>query len=105
MTDIFLGDYGIPLEVTITVNGVAHDISDATTMGLDFKKPDGSTISRTPTFKTDGTDGVLTYTFTTGELDIVGEWKYQIYVVTPTSGRHTEHGSLEVGGIFVPPGN
>jgi hypothetical protein len=97
MADIFVGDYGIPLEVTITVNGQAHDISNATQKGLTFKKPDGSSVSKTPTFKTDGTDGILSYTFEQGVLDMTGKWKFQAYVVTPTSGRHTEHGEIDVG--------
>lgn len=103
--DIFIGDYGIPLEVTITVNGAPHDISSATALGIDFKKPDGSAISRTPAFKTDGTDGVITYTFQAGDIDVAGKWSYQAYVITPVSGRHTEFGVINVGPIYLPVGN
>ncbi len=99
MADIYVGDYGVPHEITIKENGVAVNISNATLMVLTYKKPDGSTAVKTPAFKTDGADGVIIYTFEQGDIKATdyGTWKYQAYVETATSGKHTQHGTLEVG--------
>ena len=99
MADIYAGDYGVPHDITIKENGVAVNIQSATLMQLTYKKPDGSTLVKTPAFKTNGTDGVITYTFEQGDIDAndYGTWKYQAYVETATSGKHTAHGTLEVG--------
>jgi hypothetical protein len=98
MADIYIADFGVPFEITIVEDGAAVNISDATTMALTLKKPNGSTLTKTLDFKTDGTDGIVTYTFLTTDLDIAGTWKYQVYIETATSGKHTAHGELDVGG-------
>lgn len=99
MADIYVTDYGVPHEITITRNGAAADISDATSMDLRYKRPDGSTLDVTPAFKSDGTDGVIVYTFQAGDIEAgdYGTWKFQANIVTASSGRHTAHGTLEVG--------
>lgn len=56
------------------------DISDATDLKIAFKKPDGTTFSKTASFTTDGTDGKLQAVTTGSELDTEGEWNYQGWV-------------------------
>lgn len=95
--DIYIGDWGVPHEITIKENNVAVNISSATALFLRYKKPDGTNLDVTPVFKTDGTDGIIVYTFQVGDLDIGGSWEYQALVTTAVSGEHTSHGTLEVG--------
>lgn len=97
MADIYITDFGVPFEITIVEDGVAVDVSDATTMTLTLRKPDGSTVTKDLSFKTDGTDGIVSYTFLAADLDVPGTWKYQAYIETATSGKHTAHGTLDVG--------
>ena len=51
-----------------------------------FSKPDGTVITKTGIFTTDGTDGLLRYITISGDLDTVGTWCYQIDI--EISGGH-----------------
>lgn len=82
---IRIGDVGTILRVSITDDdGVIVDISTATTKQIILKKPDTSILTKTASFFTDGTDGILTYTLIAGDIDQVGRWQIEAYVVTPT---------------------
>ena len=83
-TYLRVGDYGATFEDTILDNGVAEDISTATTLQFIFEKPDGTLATKTGSFTTDGTDGKMQYTIESGLLDSAGVWQYQTYVVTLT---------------------
>lgn len=100
MADIYVGDYGPgrPHEITVKKeDGTARDLSGATALQLTYKKPGGSTLVVTPVFKTDGTDGVIKYTFLTGEIDKAGSWPYQLLYTDALGALHSSIGSLEVG--------
>ena len=45
------------------------DISGATTKQFTFKRPDGTTFTKTAVFTTDGTDGNIQYVTESGVLD------------------------------------
>lgn len=73
---------GTRFQATITEDGTAVDISSATTKELRFKKPDGSaTLVKSATFLTDGSDGIIYYDSQSGDLDVIGGWKFQGYAV------------------------
>lgn len=77
-------DVGTEFRVTITddeVPEIALDLSTATLLEFCFGKPDGTVITRTPAFVTDGTDGQLTYTTQSGDLDQSGPWQLQVHYV------------------------
>ena len=78
---IFVGQYGEVLTLTVVDStGTAVDISgyDGTKQVL-VTSPDGQkTVTWTASFATDGTDGALTITPATGEIDRAGSWKGQI---------------------------
>lgn len=80
---------GSLIEMTVTENGVALDIS-AATCSLTFKKPDGTTIEREPFFETDGQDGVLQYITIDGDLDQSGLWRGQLSLVFPDGSWPTD---------------
>lgn len=66
------------------------DISGATELSITFKKPDGTSITRIGSLLTDGTDGKLTYTFASDDLDVEGVWQVQAHVTAATWEAHSD---------------
>ena len=56
---------------------LAIDISSMTTLQVKYYKPDGTVVTKTAVFLTDGTDGKIVYTTVTGDIDQVGMWSYR----------------------------
>jgi hypothetical protein len=76
--------------ITITDGRIPIDVSSATTKQLLLQKPGSSTfITKTASFVNTGVDGKVHYDFLTGEIDIDGEWHWQVYIVTPAGNFHT----------------
>jgi len=91
------GDIGTQIRVTIQDrNSTAINISDATATYIIFKKPDGSTVTKTAAFLTDGIDGKIRYTSVSGDFNTVGSWKIQGYIITPSGSWHSEFESFKV---------
>lgn len=81
---IRLYDVGTILEVTIVDElNVVQDISTATSKQFIFDKPDGTQLTVSASFSTDGTDGKIQYTFASGNIDQVGLWIYRGKVTSP----------------------
>lgn len=80
---MYKGDIGTHLDVTVTdaSTNAAVNVSSATTLEYRLRKPDGSRITRTATFVTDGTNGQLRYTTIAGDIDQEGAWMLQAKVV------------------------
>jgi hypothetical protein len=68
---------------TIVEDGEVVDVSTVTTKELVFRKPNGTTLTKTASFFTDGTDGKIQYLAETDFFDVVGFWKVQGYVIFP----------------------
>ena len=79
--EIHVGDIGTVFEVTIKDGDSVVDVSSASTMQLLFLKSDKTTLTKTATHKTDGTDGIIQYATISGDLDVAGTWKLQAYIV------------------------
>ncbi len=102
--EVHLGDIGTIFRATINdcteTNGVATqtaiDISSATTLELIFKSPKGVVKTFTAGFTTDGSDGQIQYTTILGDLDEVGNWKIQAYIVLPTGSWRSDIGQFRV---------
>lgn len=87
MNQLQISDVGVTFVLTFKEQDPAQpdnpdalivvDISSGTSMTVEFRKPDGSTISRTGTLYTTGTDGKLKYTTIAGDIDISGTWELQ----------------------------
>lgn len=93
MSDIHLSDIGTLFQLTLLNNGAALDVSTASKKQIWFQKPNGVVLTKSATFATDGTNGVLQYTAVADDLDVAGDWQMQAYVEfgTPaTSGWHSE---------------
>lgn len=77
---------GAQIQVTVVEDDVIVDLSTATTKTLYFRKPNGTTVSKTADFVTDGTDGKLKYVTESAFLDMAGMWNIQAYVQFPGGG-------------------
>lgn len=81
MSNIHVGDIGTLFKVTMKdQDGVVVSLSGATSLQVKFQKPDESVIVKTASLFTDGTDGIVTYTTQSGDLDQPGAWKLQAVV-------------------------
>jgi len=85
------GDIGTPIELTITSDGsTAVDISTATTKQITLQSPTGTETTYTASFTNTGTDGKLRYTtVATTNLNAVGPWLAEAYIVTPSGAWHS----------------
>ena len=86
---IRVGNVGTLLICTVTkiVNGVeqAVDLSGTTARQIEIQKPNGERLDPvTATFLTDGVDGKIQYTDTTGIFDVAGRWKIRGIAITNT---------------------
>lgn len=96
--EIHVNDIGNTFTVTLK-DGVGEvNISTATTKSIIFGKPDGTTLTKTAVFATDGEDGVIQYSSILGDLDIPGIWSIQAHVVLPTGNWRTDIAHFDVHG-------
>lgn len=82
--EIHIGDIGTAFQVTLYDCDTVVDVSSATTVEIIFLKPDGTKVTQTASFVTDGIDGVIQYLSQNGDLDQSGGWKLQAHIVLPT---------------------
>ena len=80
--EVHENDIGTVFKLTVKdQDGVIVDISSASTKQIIFKKPGGNILTKTASFQTDGTDGIIKYTTLSGDLNEKGIWQIQAYVV------------------------
>ena len=96
-----VNDIGTTFRVTVydstsTGDSTVADISTATTKQMIFSKPDGTTLTKTAVFGTDGSNGVVEYVSVDGDLNMAGTWHLQVYVVTPAGEWRTDVGHFRV---------
>ena len=70
-------DLGVSLRIEVQENNAAIDISTSTARAILLTKPDGSQITRTAVYVTDGTDGQIEYVTVSGDIDQLGNWQYR----------------------------
>jgi hypothetical protein len=87
-SQICVGDKNVDFVITITEDCVAIDISGATSKLIYFTKPSGEVLTKTSSFVTDGTDGLIHYQTIDGDLDESGVWKIQARIELPGGGSH-----------------
>lgn len=59
------------------------DISDATVKNIVIEKPGSTVMTKTATFSTDGTDGLIYYRTVAGDLNEAGTYQLQAYIEMP----------------------
>jgi hypothetical protein len=81
----------------VDINDDPIDISAASNKEIIFKKPSGGLLVATATFTTDGSDGVIQYIITEGDIDEPGDWYIQGKVDTsPILVYYTENLKIRV---------
>jgi hypothetical protein len=90
--NIHVDDYGWVGKLRIVQDGVAVDISSYTTRQFIFTKPDGTEVTKTATFVTNGVDGYLGYTAESGVFNVAGAWRVRPFL--------TKTGSELTGGTL-----
>ena len=95
--EIHFNDIGTILTITLYDGTNIVDISAAEIVKtIIFGKPDGTSVSHTGTYTTDGTDGKMYYTTVDGDLDQRGWWKVQAKIVDSTGTWSSDIGNFEV---------
>ena len=99
--EIHVGDIGTAFRATVknsTVTMALASTDGLTGKSILFKKPDGSTLSTTAAYYTNGADGIIQYiTAASTDLSLAGQWYLQGYVVFgSTSAWHTDWHAFEV---------
>lgn len=94
---IHVGDVGVSFQLKfVDQAGVVIPINGATLMQMFFQKPDGTDITKTASYATDGLDGVMKYVTTTNDLDVSGTWQYQGYAEVGGAKMHTNTHKFKV---------
>lgn len=89
--EVHINDVGFGFDVTVKdQDGAAINLSAATTRQFTFRKPDETEVTKTPVFITDGTDGQLRYVTIAGDLEQIGLWKLQAYIVLPAGEFYSD---------------
>lgn len=94
--EIHLNDSGVQFKITISDGSATKDISYAETKQFIFRKPSGTTLTKTAIFDTNGTDGVLKYTTVATDLDEVGIWKLQARVAATGNDKRSDVTTFKV---------
>jgi hypothetical protein len=98
MSVVHTNEEGIIFHLIVTdEDGVDLDVSAVDSKLIHFVKPDGTTLSKTAAYTSDGTDGEIQYTSVAADIDQVGRWSYQGYVeITDGAHLHTEVATFDV---------
>ena len=86
--EIHVDDIGTRFLVTVKDDGVVVDISSASSLAINFRKPDDTVVNRTGSTIGDGSSvsGVMYYDTVAGDLDAAGNYKLQGKVSLSSSG-------------------
>lgn len=79
-----LGAEGVKIQISLNNCGEAIDLTTATTTDLHIIKPDDTVVVWSASPIGDATDGVLEYTTITGDLDQLGYYYGEVYLVNST---------------------
>ena len=88
-TTVRVGDVGTTFVMSITSCSAVVDVSSAIVKSIIFVKPDGTKLTRSAVFTTDGTDGKIEYATVDGDIDTPGAWRTQGYIEAPNGKWHT----------------
>jgi len=89
-------DRGTQFLVTLRDGDEVVDLSDATTLQLLFKKPSSELLTKTATLYTNGTDGKIYYLSNATDLNEVGTWYLQAFIIIDTDEFHSDIASFKV---------
>lgn len=96
VNEIHFNDIGTTLKTVLKNGSSVVNISSATTKNIILGKPDGTSLTKSGVFTTDGTDGELEYVTIANDLNQCGWWKIQSYVVISSGNWSSDIGNFEV---------
>lgn len=97
--EVRIGDIGFIFNFTVKdQDGDPVDVSTATTKKIILRKPDGSAMIDDVAFTSTGSDGKVRWWVSSGELDQVGDWQFQLYLVLSVNTYHSD-----IHNVFVHP--
>jgi hypothetical protein len=82
-SDIQENTVGLVIRLTIKEKGQTQNLSTSTVKQIIIGKPDGTKLTKTASFMTDGTDGVIQYVTVLGDLTPAGTFSVQSYLEMP----------------------
>ncbi len=94
--EIHMLDIGTVLTVTVKDGTSIVDISAATTHDIILGRPDCTSVTKTGTFTTDGSNGKIYYTTIANDLNQIGWWKIQAYIIGSSGTWKSDVGNFEV---------
>ena len=90
-----LNDWGSALRITILdQNSNAVNLSNALSNQIVFYKPDDTSFAVTASGVL--TNGQMQYQFVSGDLNLVGTWRYQAVVTFSNAVYHSDDGNFKV---------
>lgn len=72
MSDFKVNNYGDWHRICFTGGGVAKDISDATTLQIKVRRPDGTLVTKTAQVDSESGTGWVKWKFANGDLSLSG---------------------------------
>lgn len=96
LTGIISGEFGKSVKLTLKKDGVAVDISSYTTITV-YIRGETKNLTKVASFVTDGTDGEISFSFDSGELDRSGEWEAQVYLDKTGERSKSDIFQIDVG--------
>jgi len=95
-SEIHVNDIGTRFLATIKDSGEVVNISNASVISMNFKKPNDIVIYRSGTLLTNGVDGKVYYDTVAGDLDEPGLYKLQGRVALPSGTYYTDIYTFQV---------
>ncbi len=96
--EIHVDDIGTVIEVTLTEDGTAVNVSSATTQEIKIKSPKGTVKTKPTSFTTNGIDGKIEFISVANDFDEDGVWRIQARVIlaTPVGTWNSDVGEFTV---------
>lgn len=93
----YVGDIG-----TIINLDTQSDLTGATTLEMEIKKPSGATVTKTAAIPVglDATDGIITYATIAGDFDEAGKYYIQAHIASASTDHLGATASFEVKAAF-----
>ena len=85
-----LNDVGTLLRVIIQENNSVKNLAGITSSQIVLRKPSGSTLTKSSVFGSNGSDGIITYTTESGDIDEIGIWRIQGVITSGSAVFYSE---------------
>jgi len=96
---VMVGSFGQTITlIVVDEDGVVQDVSGYTDITVISRSPyDLKTVTSSGSYTSDGTDGSITYSYVSGDIDRSGDWKVQAEFSTASETFKTRPTTMDVG--------